>query len=427
MANISLIGGLNRVEAPFIKITIGDYTFGVYNKEAGTLLSNGFYQTSKIVYPNFVKSLTIDKINGQVNQYSLSLVYPITPSDDPNFFEKVFSSVSKTRKIVFTYGDASLPNYIYKNEEAIITSVRSSFSMKSSTISYEVTAVSRAMLASSGCYTFVNTGNKKPSDEIKRILYDKTYGLQQIFTGMSRPEYVELAGLIPGNDQEVPLDTKSNISVLDYLKYLVDCMIPEGVPYNNNKQKSFYILTIVDIISGELNLGRITADELGGPFFRIMRVDKDIDNSDAYDLDIGFPSNNIITSFEINNNENYSIFYDWQKELIPTDYVLRLDDAGQWEEIYAPTISSDNDEYRTRVEDSTWWSKLTEFPITVRLTVKGLIRPAILMTHVRLKVYYYGKKHISSGLYIITKQTDSISSGGYRTSLTLTRVRGDTD
>ena len=129
MKDLSLLGALNRVEAPFIKVKIGDYTFGVYNKTAGNIEANGFYQAAKIVYPNFVKSLKIQKINGQVNTYTLTFVYPITPADDPNFFEKVFSSVSKTRDIVFTYGDASLPSYIYKDEEAIITNVQSSFSM----------------------------------------------------------------------------------------------------------------------------------------------------------------------------------------------------------------------------------------------------------------------------------------------------------
>ena len=32
----------------------------------------------------------------QGNQYTLQIDYPIRPNDDPNFFEKVFSSVSGT-------------------------------------------------------------------------------------------------------------------------------------------------------------------------------------------------------------------------------------------------------------------------------------------------------------------------------------------
>ena len=94
------------------------YTFGVYEKD----LITGYQR-----YPNYIKSLEITKVNGKVNTYILNLVYPITQFDDPNYFEKVLSSVSGTRRIEFTYGDASMPNYIYKNEVGIITKTNSRF------------------------------------------------------------------------------------------------------------------------------------------------------------------------------------------------------------------------------------------------------------------------------------------------------------
>ena len=47
------------------------------------------------------------------------------------------------------------------------------------------------------------------------------------------------------------------------------------------------------------------------------------------------------------------------------------------------------------------------------------------MDYVKVNAYFYGHKHISSGLYIITKQEDMISDQGYKTTLTLTRLSGD--
>ena len=48
------------------------------------------------------------------------------------------------------------------------------------------------------------------------------------------------------------------------------------------------------------------------------------------------------------------------------------------------------------------------------------------MTYLRLNtIFPGGKKHISSGLYIITKQTDQIDGNGYRTTLELTKISGD--
>lgn len=68
---------------------------------------------------------------------------------------------------------------------------------------------------------------------------------------------------------------------------------------------------------------------------------------------------------------------------------------------------------------------MTEFPVQATLEIKGLLRPALLMQYVRVNSYFYGKKYVASGLYIITKQIDSISGSGYKTTLSLTRIGGD--
>ena len=69
---------------------------------------------------------------------------------------------------------------------------------------------------------------------------------------------------------------------------------------------------------------------------------------------------------------------------------------------------------------------MTQFPVQAEITIKGLIRPSILMSYVYLNVWFAGaQKHISSGLYIITKQVDAIDASGYRTTLSLMRVGGD--
>ena len=88
----SLLSSGARVQVPWIKVTIGNYTFGVYSRVGVEKKNdNDFYQsTYHVQYPNFVQSLDITKINDQVNQYTLALSYPVTQTDEPNFFEKVF-------------------------------------------------------------------------------------------------------------------------------------------------------------------------------------------------------------------------------------------------------------------------------------------------------------------------------------------------
>ena len=118
--NLSLLSSMNLVETPYVKVTLGDYTFGVFSK---TEVKQD-YVNYDIQYPNYIQSLQVTKINGKVNQYTLNLSYPITANDDPNFFDKVFSSISKTRTMILSYGDMSLPSFIYKDEQAIINNIQ---------------------------------------------------------------------------------------------------------------------------------------------------------------------------------------------------------------------------------------------------------------------------------------------------------------
>lgn len=421
----SLLSSYARVQAPWIKVTIGNFTFGVFNQSTKRTKTNeDFYSSYHVQYPNYINRLTIDKVNGQVNQYTLNISYPVRVGDDPNFFDKVFSSVSKTRKIVFSYGDASMPSYVYKDEEAIITRVSQSFGfgnggVGNSVISYTVNAVSGAALGKTGSYTFVNSGLKKPSDEIKRLLNDKNYGLQDLFTGMNKSN---IDKLIAGDDKAVELETKINITPIDYITYLVSCMIPAG-SIKENRSKDIYIFTIHD----DTIYDQLYGDEsLGGPYFKVTKTSYAKSYSDAYEVDIGYNTSTIVTNFSIDQNENYSILYDYQSELHPEEYVRRLDNNGKWQDIYAPSFTSNNDHRETRPEDVSWYTKLTKYPIGASITIQGLLRPATLMTYLRLNIIFPGgRKHTASGLYIVTSQQDTIDRQGYRTTLGLVKIEGD--
>lgn len=421
-ARRSLLSSQARIQAPWIKVTIGNYTFGVFDKKLRTAIkgNDDLYSTYKIQYPSYIDSLTVTKINGQVNQYSLQINYPVKTYDDPNFFEKVFSSVSNTRKITFSYGDSAMPSYIYKDEEALITKITQQFNMETSVIVYRVEAVSASIVGKTGSFTFVNEGLKRPSEEIERVFNSPEYGLQKLFTGMNRKNFWSL---VASGDKRVELGTKTNISPLDYILYLVSCMIPEGSS-TNNLSNELYILTIHDDTTYDKLYSDIAS--LGGPYFKVSRVSSTVKNADAYEVDIGYNTSTLVTSFQIDSNENYSLYYDYNSELHPEQYTRRLNNKGQWEDVYAPMFTSNNDDYATRPEDVTWYTKVTKYPISASITIQGLLRPATLMQYLRLNVIFPGgNKHISSGLYIVTKQVDTINSSGYKTSLSLTRIAGE--
>lgn len=406
----SLISTQNRIESPFIIVTIGKYTFG----QCGTKNSNG--NLLNVDYPNYITSLSITKINGAVNMYTLVMTYAITQKDDPNMLEKVFSSVSKSRLIKLTYGDWNIPSYIYKEETAMITKISSDVDFKSATITYRLSCTSSALNLKAGSRDF-KARYDRPSNVILELIDDKSTGLATIFGGMKSKEQVITANLIARDDKEVQLEAKT-LNVLDYIAYLVSCMSSTSDSNSSGLNESVYYWAVYDDIS----------NEYGGSYFKVVKATSNSTEAlayNTYEVDVGYPSGSYVTDFRITSNDTWSILYNYSEDVNLPQYSYTIDEQGNIVQSFSPKVTSSLEYGKTTESDKSWWTKMTQFPITAKLTIKGLLRPALLMTYVKVNAYFYGHKHVSSGIYIITKQEDSVSSDGYKTTLTLTRICGD--
>lgn len=411
MAGASLVSTQSHVETPFIVVKIGNYTFGHCGRSDRLKLQNTF----NITYPNYMEALNITKLNGAVNTYTLSMVYAITANDDPNKLEKVFSSVSNTRTLKLSYGDWSAPQFIYKEEEAIITKISTQVNMRNSTIQYTITCTSTSLKLSSTPFSFP-AKFAKPSDEIKALFSNNRYGLFDIFKGVTSTNIEEL---IASDDKAVQLEAKPSVNVLDYISYLVSCMVSFKDSSDSIKTACYYWSVYDDI-----------SNVYGGSYIRVVKVNSNTNIADSYntyEVDIGYPTDACVMDFSINSDDSWALMYNYSKQIHTSEYVYRIDDDGAVVPIQSEAITNSPTTHNTTEATRDWWSRVTQFPITATLTLKGLLRPTMLMSYVKVNTYFYGRKHISSGLYIITKQQDTINSSGYRTTLSLTRVGGDAE
>ena len=397
------------VQSPFIIATIGGITFGSYSGN----------QRTRVTYPNFMKSISIQKVNGTVNTYTLQFQYQVRPGEDPNLLDKIFSRATKDRKIILQYGDWNAPTYIYKEEECIITNITSRLNMNNSSIDYTLNCTSDAIGLNSTTFNFP-ARNAKPSDVLKGLVSNAKYGLKQVFTGMNNSSAVLSNNLIASNDKKVSLLAQTNTTVLNYMNYLVDSMISNSTPEDSAISDSKYFLTIHDDFS----------NELGGTYFKVDEVSKNtktIKSTDTYALDINYPGDNFVTNFTVNNDQSWAILYEYSESVKQEQYTYNIMDDGSIATTYTPSLVKSDYSNTISPAKSSWWTLMTEFPVEATLTIKGLTRPSMLMTYVKVNVWFAGGiKHISSGTYIITKQIDEISSSGYTTTLTLLRVQGDT-
>ena len=229
-ANLTSVETL--VESPFIVVNIGGITFGSYSAQ-------GYGAGVKVTYPNYMKSMSVQKVNGTVNTYTIVFSYQVRAGDDPNRLDKVFSRATKDRQIALMYGDWNAPNYIYKEESAIITSIRTNLNMSASCIEYTLNCTSDAVGLTSVKYNFP-ARYAKPSDVLKQLLSSSSYGLKEVFSGMKNMQKVIANNLIASNDKKISLNAM-NTTPLAYMNYLVDSMVDSKNTTTGIKKQGTYI------------------------------------------------------------------------------------------------------------------------------------------------------------------------------------------
>ena len=389
------------VEAPTIVLDFNGIKIGGYGNRGDK-------------YPNYITSMSVKKINGRINQYVFNLAYQVRPGEDPNFIDKLIARTGYTSPLKILYGDSNYPNAYYREESAIITDARHNEDTSAYRINYTINALS-SVSASQSSLTVFESKQDKPSNIIYKLLYDSgeiSTNLLKIFPGMKNKLLVSSKNLIPTTDSIVTVSGMSNVSPLTYLSYLVACM-------NNPTNKSSYYLNLVDN----------SRSEFDGSYFEIKEVINQTNteisqvSNNCYELDIGYPTNNYIMNFQLCNNNYWSLVYNYAGSIPKFEY--GIDDNGDLitKETNALYI---NDRYsESNLVSANWWKQVTEYPISAKVTLKGLINPAILMSYIKVNALFYGEKDMASGLYVVTQQEDSISGSGYSTELTLLRVAGE--
>lgn len=400
----NLISAESMVQAPYIMVDFNGTKIGGVGNSGDR-------------YPNYLNEVSINRINGQINTYTINISYQVRPNEDANFIDKLISQCGYTNPIKIEYGDANSPSASYREESALITDVNYSEDITSYTINYTIKALSSIAVATGSLKNYAST-TVKPSTAIYDLIYnsgDTSRYIQEAFPGLKNKSLVSSSNLIPTNDKPVTLAPQLNMDPLSYLAFLVSCM------NNETGKKSSYYLAFYDDTHGKF----------GGPYLKIQEVtnygdSNNIDalaNVDFYEVDVGYPTDNMITDFSISTNQYWGQVYEYN-EKIPS-YRYGIDDNGNILATKTNKLLSDNQFLTESLTTSNWWRDATEFPISAKLTLKGTLRPIMLMSYIRVNAQFYGQRDLASGIYVVTAQDDVVSRNGFFTTLTLLRVAGD--
>lgn len=398
-ANSALSIGQAMVEAPFVEIDFAGTTIGTYKNSVDD-------------FPNHISKLEVDKVNGEINTYTFDLVHQIRAGEDPNLIDKIISKV-RYDTIRIRYGDFN-SNIIYSDEKAVITNVSMNRDYASSRISYTIYATSAGEFITSHKLSFP-ARTEKPSTIINELFYDNSQTsrlLLDAFPGMKNASLVSSNNFIPTNDARLHIDEKTNINTIQYINYLVGCMSNVANGVNDIIRNSTYYVSYENDFM----------NQFGGAFMKITEVVKGISSTaagnDIFEVTVGFPDNNYVMGFNIDNNIAWSLLYE--NMTVSDEYVYTINNRGQRVRQYSPNIMSSSSPMNEIQKN--WWTQMVNYPINATLTLKGLMKPIMLMNYIKVNVVFYGQKHITSGTYAITGQKDVLSGEGFRTTLSLTRI-----
>ena len=387
------------IEAPFVEVVIGGITIGTVKNSVDD-------------FPNHISSLEIEKINGEINKYSLNIVHQIRPGEDPNLIDKILSK-NRYNKFTIRYGDYA-SNTIYGDEKVFITNVSMNRDYANSKISYTVYATSAGSLITSYKLNFT-TKIDKPSNVIDNLLYgnkETSKLLLETFPGMKNKSQVYAKNLIPTNDSVLEIDDQLNISLIGYINYLVSCMSNSGNSSNSIIRNSSYYISYENDHDGKM----------GGSYFKISELTPNTISSkygnNIYEITVGYPDNNFVMGFTVSNELAWSLLY--KNSNVASEYFYEIDGEGNRVKQYSPNLLSSDSPFNEIQKN--WWTQMTNFPINASITLKGLMKPVILMDYIIINTVFYGQKHITSGVYTVTGQVDKLAGDGFRTILSLTRV-----
>lgn len=86
-------------------------------------------------YPNLATSLSVNKVNGQINTYSITLTYQIRTGEDPQLVDKLISKVKYGGNLIIRYGDCT-SGKIFRDTKLVLIDVKQTRSYTSSRMTY---------------------------------------------------------------------------------------------------------------------------------------------------------------------------------------------------------------------------------------------------------------------------------------------------
>lgn len=393
--------------APFIEFYVGDLRMSTFDKLDYFMQMDMTYAGTGV---------------GSANQFSISIAYVPKPNQDPNLIDKALDGVTaKHLPCRLRYGYSGIKGYNLISQEYECEVLGYTVSLRDSIIYYNITGVSYAMTLREKRYNFPAIPNLNPISFIKVL-----------FNGISASSFVS-SMIKPVFDLKVSGDFYG-----DYKIEIADNASSYAEPMEFNAVQDVTVFQYLDTLL--LNIQDTDdpnaiywyslSDVRGKKTITIHRTTVQVTSSQYNDFKTLFvfdwggnhqnnKTNNLVKAFETEFKGELNIATS--DEIIETRY--GIDSSGNdvqiegLEELVVGDYMKQDNTVTTRT-----WAKSLDWAYNASMELEGIPADIPIGAVIEVNPMFYGQKHHTAGLYMITGAKCNITSGGFSTNLNLFKI-----
>lgn len=368
--------------------------------------------------------------SGKANSFTLMIAYEpkmsgnVMNSQDINLIDKqlcIYDGLNKEKmKCWLQYGYGHTPDKLISPLlEGIVIDYTPE--LRDGILYYTITGYSSLIQAVEDTITIDEMKNTRPTEAVKKAIEDHI-GINAKNNNLGYE--VQFAPGTEGSDKVIEsIPGVSDKNLFEYIDQTLNMAEVEGYVEEDSKEKSsktrpFYIYNISE-----------TKDK------KIITIEK-IDPRESIEkkmssvvFEWGSKKNNFVKSWQPNIDGSVLLAQSYQYDKDESQW--GIDDSGEPVEtrnMLKPPVAMVTDPSKEEAKsidentELTTWSKAIQYSYEANLIIQGMPCDIPIGMYIKVIPLLYGQPHHSAGIYMVTKSSDTIDSGGFQTSLDLIKL-----
>lgn len=373
--------------------------------------------------------------SGKANSFTLMIAYEpkmsgnMINSQDINLIDKqlcIYDGLSKDKlKCWLQYGYGHTPDKLISPLlEGMV--IDYSPELRDGILYYTITGYSSLIQAVEDTVTIDEMKNTRPTEAVKKAIEDHI----GVNAGDNNLGYeVQFAPGTEGSDKVIEsIPGVADKNLFEYVSQTLNMAEVDGYVEDESKEEAsktrpYYIYDISETKDKKI----ITIEKIDPKSYNDEKMSNVV-------FEWGSKKNNFVRSWQPNIKGSVLLAQNYQYDKDQSQW--GIDDSGEPVEtknmLKPPTsmVTNPDTPDATSIDESTeltTWSKAIQYGYEATLIIQGIPCDIPIGMYIKVTPLLYGQPHHSAGVYMVTKSSDTIDSGGFQTQIDLIKVDTSSD